>query len=251
MSKKVECGVPARLHPSSNHNERGDLPIDMLLLHYTGMESEEAAVSRLCDPRAEVSAHYLVKEDGEILQMVPESRRAWHAGKSYWKGDRDINACSIGIEIVNGGHDFGRPAYPQVQIDAVIALCKDIIARHNIPAYRVLAHSDVAPSRKKDPGELFPWLELARAGVGNAIEPVEANNSVVFQLGDEGAPVDAIQSLLGLFGYEVMPTGVFDHATKRAVTAFQRHYRPQVVDGAADAQTVATLHTLLKSLPSL
>ncbi|WP_310619065.1 peptidoglycan recognition protein family protein [Flexibacterium corallicola] len=251
MNKKVECTVPARLHPSPNHNERGEAAIDMIILHYTGMDTAELAISRLCDPRAEVSCHYLIHEDGGILQMVPESRRAWHAGKASWKGQTNINERSIGIEVVNAGHARGVPDYPQVQVDAVIALVKDIGARHAIAPERVLGHSDVAPSRKEDPGEHFPWDQLAAANIGHYIKPVEINSSSFFQLGDEGQPVEAIQSLLGLYGYDVMPTGVYDTATFDAVTAFQRHYRPKVVDGIADAQTIATLHALLAALPKL
>lgn len=250
MSIRPECGVPAQLKPSPNHNERA-LDIDMLVLHYTGMPDHEAALARLCDPRSEVSAHYVVMEDGKIYQCVPEGRRAWHAGRAWWRGETDINSCSIGVEIANAGHDGGLPDFPEVQIEAVVALCKDIVARHGIPAHRVLAHSDVAPDRKMDPGEKFPWQRLHEAGVGHYMESVEPQGAGFFQRGDEGTPVEAIQALLGLYGYHVQQTGVFDQKTHQAVVAFQRHYRQTSVDGVADPETVTLLHGLLKTLPSL
>jgi N-acetylmuramoyl-L-alanine amidase len=145
----------AAVIPSPNHDER-KLGVDLLLLHYTGMKTAADARARLIDPAAKVSSHYLVDEDGGIAQLVPEARRAWHAGLSSWKSVTDINSCSVGIEIVNPGHEFGYRDFPEAQIEAVIALCRDIVARHSIPARRVLAHSDVAPARKEDPGERFP-----------------------------------------------------------------------------------------------
>ncbi|KZK80450.1 N-acetylmuramoyl-L-alanine amidase AmiD precursor [Pseudovibrio sp. Ad13] len=251
MSVKTECAVPARLRPSPNHNERRAPTVDMLILHYTAMESAEKAVSWLCDPRSEVSCHYLVDELGMVTQMVPESRRAWHAGVSSWKGEDDLNSRSIGIEISNlGDQEEGTQGYPDVQIEAVIALARDICERNSISPERVLGHSDVAPSRKQDPGRHFPWARLAEAGVGHYIEPVELEASSFFQEGDEGQPIEALQSLLGLYGYDVLVSGVFDEKTKYAVEAFQRHFRPAKVDGIADAQTIATLHSLLKKLKS-
>ena len=249
MSVKTECVVPARLRPSPNHNERRTPAVDMLILHYTAMESAEKAVSWLCDPRSEVSCHYLVDELGMVTQMVPESRRAWHAGVSSWKGEDDLNSRSIGIEISNPGDlEEGTQEYPDTQIEAVIALAKDICERHNIAPERVLGHSDVSPSRKLDPGRHFPWARLAEAGVGHFIEPVDIEASSFFQEGDEGQPIEALQSLLGLYGYDVMVNGVFDEKTRFAVEAFQRHFRPAKLDGIADAQTIATLHSLLQKL---
>lgn len=251
MSVKTECALPARLRPSPNHNERRVPAVEMLILHYTAMESAEKAISWLCDPRSEVSCHYLVDEQGMVTQMVPESRRAWHAGASRWKGHEDLNSRSIGIEIANAGDlEEGTQEYPNVQIEAVIALAKDICERHNIAPELVLGHSDVAPSRKKDPGRHFPWARLAAAGVGHYIEPMDIDASSFFQEGDEGQPIEALQSLLGLYGYDVMVSGVFDEKTRHAVEAFQRHFRPAKVDGIADAQTIATLHGLLKQLKS-
>lgn len=252
MSVVSDTRVKARVHPSPNHGERAEnTKIDMLLLHYTGMESTEAALARLCDPRAEVSAHYLVDEAGGIVQCVPEARRAWHAGKSVWKGTTDINSRSIGIEISNPGHDGGYPAFPAVQIAAVIELAADICARHRIAPWHVLGHSDVAPERKMDPGEKFPWAKLAEHGIGHYVEPVPATAAILMQEGESGQPVEAIQSMLGLYGYRVTVTGQFDTTTRLAVTAFQRHFRPERVDGVVDASTVKTLHALLAGLPSL
>ena len=160
-----------QVRPSPNHDER-TLPADMLLLHYTGMTSTAVAIERLCDPAAKVSSHYVAEESGNVLQLVPETRRAWHAGLSSWEGVSDVNARSIGIEIANPGHSYGYPDFPEAQIMAVIALCRDIVARHRIRADRVLAHSDVAPQRKLDPGEKFPWATAAprrRRRLGRAV----------------------------------------------------------------------------------
>ena len=157
--------------PSPNHGDRRGRAVDSIVLHYTGMSTGAAALARLCDPTTDVSCHYFVGCEGHIAQLVPEPRRAWHAGRSVWFGETDMNAVSIGIEIVNAGHDGGCPPYPDPQIDAVIALCRDIVGRHTIPAARVLGHSDIAPDRKIDPGEWFPWARLAAGGVGVWIEP--------------------------------------------------------------------------------
>ncbi|WP_434050867.1 MAG: N-acetylmuramoyl-L-alanine amidase [Roseibium sp.] len=251
MSVATDTGVTARVHPSPNHGERAPgAPIDMLILHYTGMQSGDEALQRLCDPRAEVSAHYLVHEDGEILQCVPEARRAWHAGKSFWKGETDVNSRSIGIEIVNPGHEFGYRAFPVRQIDAVAALAKDICRRHDILPWMVLAHSDISPERKEDPGELFPWKRLAEAGVGLYVEPHQIVAGLLMQEGDQGQPVEALQSMLGLYGYDIDINGTFDAKTRHAVTAFQRHFRPDKLDGVADHSTIETLTSLLRKLPS-
>ncbi|MCC4243069.1 peptidoglycan recognition protein family protein [Stappia indica] len=250
MGVKTDTGLPARLRPSPNHNDRAG-PVSLLLLHYTGMTSGEEALQRLCDPRAEVSAHYVVDEDGTILQLVPESRRAWHAGRSYWKGERDINSRSIGIEIVNPGHENGYRPFPEAQVAAVIELARDICARHGIAPQDVLGHSDVAPDRKEDPGELFPWDRLAGAGVGLHVPPEPVSGGRFFQQGDGGQPVEALQSMLALYGFEMPITGVFDERTRAAVAAFQRHHRQERVDGIADMSTIATLHRLLQKVPQL
>ena len=235
--------------PSPNFGARKDgLTPNLLLLHYTGMESAEAARDWLLNPESEVSSHYLVLEDGGIVQMVAEEHRAWHAGNSVWKGLRDINSASIGIEIANGGHPAGLPDFPEPQISALITLCKDIIARHGILPERVLGHSDVAPVRKVDPGERFPWQRLAEAGVGHWVEPSPIASGRYFQRGDGGPPVEALQAMLGYYGYDTPVSGEFCARTEGDVAAFQRHFRPERVDGVADFSTIDTLHRLLKAL---
>jgi N-acetylmuramoyl-L-alanine amidase len=244
-----DCTVAASLSPSPNHDARPDeQEIDILLLHYTGMASAEEALERLTSAESKVSCHYLVHEDGGVVQMVPEARRAWHAGLGAWAGDSDINARSIGIEIVNPGHEFGYRPFPDVQIQSVIMLAKDIFARYGIPAERVLAHSDIAPRRKTDPGELFPWGTLAAAGVGHWTEPASISGGRFLSEGDRGEPVEALQAMLALYGYGMDINGHFDAATKSVVEAFQRHFRPARVDGIADASTVTTLRNLLASM---
>ncbi|TPW29284.1 N-acetylmuramoyl-L-alanine amidase [Pararhizobium mangrovi] len=236
--------------PSPNHGERADgRAPDMLLLHYTGMASGTDALSRLRSSESDVSAHYVVFEDGTIHQLVAETRRAWHAGKSLWAGEHDINSCSIGIEIVNPGHDGGLPPFADAQIAAVVALCRDCRKRWSVPGERVLAHSDVAPSRKCDPGERFPWSVLAENGVGHWVEPSAMRSGRYFQAGESGQPIEALQSMLSLYGYGVEPDGHFGARTEAVVTAFQRHFRPERVDGVADAGTIDTLHRLLSTLP--
>jgi N-acetylmuramoyl-L-alanine amidase len=236
--------APARVVASPNHDERTSA-IDILLLHYTGMKSGEAACARLCDPVVKVSSHYLVHEDGRLDQLVPEARRAWHAGVGSWHGMTDINSRAIGIEIVNPGHDFGYRDFPDLQIEAVIALCRDILKRHPIPATRVLAHSDIAPGRKQDPGEKFPWARLAAAGIGRWVEPMPIGADTGLQPGDRGAQVADLQRALARFGFAADVTHVYDPSTADIVTAFQRHFRPARVDGLADASTRNTLARLL------
>lgn len=237
--------------PSPNHEERAaGTPVDILLLHYTGMESGEAAIERLRDavnpPR--VSSHYVVRENGEILRLVEEEHRAFHAGVSSWAGATDINSRSIGIEIVNGGHDFGCPPYPAAQMQAVIALSQDILARWPaIRPARVIGHSDVAPLRKQDPGEWFDWKALAAAGVGLWVEPAALRAGPVLREGDQGAAVEAIQAGLARYGYGIKVDAVFGEETKAVVTAFQRHFRPAQVDGEADMSTRETLVRLLSA----
>lgn len=237
------------LAPSPNHGERR-AAIDMLLLHYTGMESAEAAIERLRTAEAEVSAHYVVLEDGTIIQMVPEIRRAWHAGISSWEGITDINSRSIGIEIANPGHAFGYPDFPEKQVIAAAALCRDILSRHPIRADRVLAHSDVAPRRKGDPGEKFPWQLLHHAGVGHLVHEAPLSGGRFFMLGDSGEPVAAIQSMLALYGYGIAITGFYDEETQAVVRAFQRHFRRARVDGVADGSTLITLRQLIATRPA-
>ena len=240
----------ARVKPSPNHDERKSA-IDMIVLHYTGMKSGEDALARLTDAAAKVSSHYLVYEDGAIDQLVPEAQRAWHAGLSSWKGVTDINSCSIGIEIVNPGHEFGYRDFPDVQIDGVIALCRDISARHQIPVARVLAHSDIAPARKQDPGEQFPWARLAAAGVGLWVEPSPLTQGTTLKPDDRGPQVAELQRALARFGYAADVTHLYDRTTTEIVTAFQRHFRPARHDGIADRSTFATLQRLLTASPPI
>ena len=238
--------LASKVAPSPNHDARtSGVPADMIILHYTGMSSGEAALQRLCDPASKVSCHYLVFEDGAIVQLVPETRRAWHAGVSAWKDETDINRRSVGIEIVNPGHDLGYPDFPAAQIAAVIALCGDIIARLSIPPERVLAHSDVAPARKPDPGEKFPWQRLAVAGVGLWIPPHPITDGPVIKPGAASDAVTKLQTALKAFGYGLAVSGRYDEATAQVIIAFQRHFRPARVDGLADVSTVETLHSLL------
>ncbi len=191
----------------------------------------------------------MVWEDGKIWQLIAESRRAWHAGASFWAGETDINSRSIGIELVNPGHDGGAPPFPRAQIDATIALVRDIAQRLRVAPQRILAHSDVAPARKKDPGEFFPWARLHEAGLGHWAPPAPIRPGPVFEPGAMGQPVAALQSMLAAYGYGVTANGGYDEATRDAVAAFQRHFRPERVDGIADCSTVETLRNLLGSLP--
>jgi len=238
-----------RASPNVTPRAGGRAP-DILILHYTGMRTAEAAIARLCDPAAEVSAHYVVDEDGRILKLVDERDRAHHAGVSFWKGERDVNSASIGVEIVNPGHEFGYRPFPDVQVEAVIALCRDILGRWPIPPERVLAHSDVAPTRKQDPGELFPWHRLAAAGVGRLVAEAPVEPGPSFGPGSEGPPVRAIQALFAHYGYGIELTGVYDTQTAAVVAAFQRHFRPALVDGVADRSTLDTLRRLSAGLAS-
>lgn len=218
---------------------------DLLLLHYTGMESSDGALAWLTTPESGVSCHYLIDEEGRIAQMVREDKRAWHAGQSHWAGEDDINSCSVGIEIHNPGHEFDYPAFPECQMQAVEALCLDILSRHAIPPERVLAHSDVAPARKADPGEKFDWARLAAAGIGAWVEPEPVGEDEGLDVGASGAEVESLQQALADYGYAVPVTGDYDDATRIVVTAFQRHFRPEKVDGRADNSTRLTLERLL------
>jgi N-acetylmuramoyl-L-alanine amidase len=229
--------------PSPNHDERPRDP-DMIVLHYTGMPTGEAALARLRDPAAKVSAHYLVEEDGRVFRLVAEERRAWHAGVSFWRGEVALNGCSIGIEVVNPGHEWGYRPFPEVQVGAVITLVADIRSRWSIPDERIVGHSDIAPRRKQDPGELFPWASLAAAGHGLWVEPSGAAGGSLGP-GDAGAEVASLRTALARLGYDCPPDDMFDDDLAITVTAFQRHWRPASVDGVADADTLARLSALL------
>jgi N-acetylmuramoyl-L-alanine amidase len=255
-SPRPDSRHAAKVFPSPNHGPRKHADgaecraPDMLILHYTGMPEAGQALQWLCNPASNVSCHYFVFENGHTLQLVPEGRRAWHAGVSSWKGDGDINSASIGVEIANPGHPGGLPDYPEAQIVAVMALCRDICARWRIPPERVLAHSDVAPGRKIDPGENFPWRRLSEAGVGLWIEPAPLGAGRFFSRGDEGPPVEALQAMFALFGYGAPVSGVFCERTEAVVAAFQRHWRPDRIDGVADASTITTLRDLIRATPA-
>ena len=235
---------------SPNFDERkGGRRPDMILLHYTGMQSGDAALKTLTTAASKVSAHYVVFEDGRIIQCVPEARRAWHAGESSWAGETDINSCSIGIEIVNPGHEFGYPDFPLRQTAAVISLCKSIIIRRGpINGDRILAHSDVAPARKQDPGEKFPWGLLSDSNVGHWVRaaPLDLEGTSL-KPGDRGDAVIRLQRTLRMYGYGITDTGSYDDATQKVVRAFQRHFRQARVDGLADPSTLLTLRALIET----
>lgn len=225
--------------PSPNFDSRDGTAADMLILHYTGMKNGAAALQRLCDPSAKVSAHYLVHEDGRVLQLVDEANRAWHAGVACWAGASNINSRSIGIELVNPGHDYGYRPFSGAQIAALLNLCADIRSRHDIQSRHVLGHSDVAPLRKQDPGELFPWQKLAAQGLG--VWPTDTESTIQ----DD---TSALQKALQSAGYCLGTTDWSDDHLRQVVTAFQRHYRPEKIDGVADLETRQRLAGLLAAL---
>ena len=215
--------------PSSNFDVRA-LPVSMIVLHYTGMQSAAAALDRLADPQAKVSAHYVVAEDGVVVRMVDEANRAWHAGKSWWRGITDVNSTSVGIEIVNPGHEFGYRPFPEPQMAAVEALVRDIAARWRVLPAMTVGHSDIAPARKDDPGELFDWPRLARAGLAETIPSARTDPNWT----DAGFTV-----ALGRYGYDVTDPVA-------AVVAFQRRFRPRDIGGAIDGECRAILLALLR-----
>ncbi len=224
--------------PSPNHDERlpedggGAVVVDMLVIHYTGMMPDARALDWLCDPASGVSAHYFIDEAGVACRLVPENRRAWHAGVSAWRGAADINSRSIGIELSNPGHEFGYRDFPPPQIDALVTLTRDIVARHPIPRRNVVGHSDIAPARKIDPGERFPWRQLAEVGFG--LWPNQDTDS---------AAANDVAAMLTAYGYDADNNALAD-----VVAAFQRHFRPERFDGVADDETRARLAALLGSV---
>ena len=233
----MDSVMKLRDRPSPNFDARpGAGTVEMLILHYTGMRTAGEALDRLCDPAAKVSAHYLIEEEGAVWRLVDEAQRAWHAGVSRWRDCRDINALSIGIELVNPGHEFGYRAFPEAQMQALEELAQGILKRHTIPPRAVLGHSDVAPQRKQDPGELFDWPRLARAGIGlwpdfSAEAPVPATTL-------------EIQEGLRAIGYDCPLSDALDEPTQAVVAAFQRHFRPARCDGTPDAETAALIAAL-------
>ncbi len=237
------------VRPSPNQGERrGYTQADCLILHYTGMPTAEGALQRLCAEEAQVSSHYFVFEDGRIAQLVPEARRAWHAGASFWAGETDLNSASIGIEIANPGHEGGAPPFPAAQMAALTRLCADILRRRAIAPARVLAHSDIAPGRKIDPGENFPWDQLAAEGLCLPDPQTAPRDGLTLARGATGAPVLALQNALARFGYRATASGRYDAATETVIAAFQRRFRRMRVDGIADVETRDRLAALAQSL---
>lgn len=229
--------------PSPNHDTRGGQAIDILLLHYTGMPSGEEALERLCDPNAEpgrVSAHYCIDEDGAVYRLVPEAQRAWHAGVASWAGDSNINARSIGIELVNPGHEFGYRPFPEAQMTSLIELSQEILRRQTIPPHRVLGHSDVAPLRKEDPGELFDWQGLAAAGIGIWPEVEDLPTKA-----DQPCDIAELQTMLQQYGYQTPQDGVLTEDARSVIRAFQRHFLPKRLSGDPDLATYRQLERLL------
>lgn len=222
---------------------------DMIVLHYTGMANAASACDWLCNPRSGVSCHYLVDAPGNITQMVGEEMRAWHAGVSSWGGDNDINSRSIGIEIDNPGHSAGYPDFPVAQMRAVIALCHDIVSRHDVRPRNILGHSDVAPGRKIDPGEKFAWRWLHREGIGHWVEPEAITGGAILRVGDRGPAVAELKAALAEYGYGATLDEEYNSALQTVVTAFQRHFRPAQIDGNADRSTIETLRRLCGALP--
>ncbi|MFV3128312.1 N-acetylmuramoyl-L-alanine amidase [Niveispirillum sp. KHB5.9] len=237
-------------HPSPNHGPRRiDGPPDMLILHYTGMRDGASALARMCDPESQVSAHYMVEEDGRVFQLVADDRRAWHAGASFWAGETDINSRSIGIELVNPGHEWGYRPFPEAQMRALAGLCSHLLTLYPIPAHHVLGHSDIAPSRKQDPGELFDWLGLAMAGIGLWPDPRPADG-MAWEKGE-------IALLLQKFGYPLAADGIswaehhahgksWDESAEAALRAFQRHWVPASLGKGIDRDSVAALRALVR-----
>ncbi|NVJ70081.1 MAG: N-acetylmuramoyl-L-alanine amidase [Alphaproteobacteria bacterium] len=232
--------------PSPNWNERPHgAAIDTVVIHYTGMRSGEEALERLCDPLAEVSAHYLVEEDGRLFKLVEEEKRAWHAGVSAWRGQENLNHTSIGIELVNPGHEFGYREFPGPQIETLLTLLSGLKTRHTISVEGFVGHSDIAPDRKTDPGELFPWRRLAQAGFGLWSDAEAQSTEMLASIGDYGRNVAMLNKQLGIIGYHLNDAEKFDVATECAVRAFQAHWRPETVSGCYDRGTAARLHDIV------
>lgn len=232
--------------PSPNYDSRRDHGVSILVLHYTGMKTADEALGRLTDASSKVSAHYTIDEAGQVYAHVAEDQRAWHAGASSWRGITDVNSASIGIELVNPGHEFGYRPFAEMQMMALIDLCHGILSRHKIPARNVVGHSDVAPARKADPGELFDWQRLALAGIGVPVLCVKTSASgESLQIGDSGQAVADYRLALSTYGYGLDQGDDFDENARLVTQAFQRHFRPQRIDGVADIETQQILRTLL------
>ena len=230
---------------SPNFNDRDpSVPLRYIVLHYTGMPTGAAAIQRMCDPAAKVSAHYMIEEDGQVIQLVDESKRAWHAGHSAWGETTDMNSASLGIELVNPGHQNGYRPFPAIQISVLKVVMKGVIERHAMnPKTAPLAHAEIAPERKEDPGEFFPWRELADSGLGLWPTPQPA---------DYGhADDDVVQDMLRTIGYPCPPSGFYDRATRSALLAFQRRYEPDNLTGTPERETIARLRALARMLKSV
>lgn len=249
----ADSALASRVVPAVNvEARRGGLRPRLLILHYTGMRSAEKAVHWLACAESRVSCHYVIDEGGGVTQLVPEALRAWHAGVAHWRSESDINSASIGIEIQNPGHELGYSDFPAAQMEAVAALGRDIVRRHGMSPWDVLAHSDVAPSRKIDPGEKFDWRFLHERGVGHWVEPAAIDASEAgLAAGAAGREVLEVQTALRSYGYGIKPTGVLDPETWFALRAFQLHFRPSRVDGALDTSTRMTLERVLAALPAV
>jgi N-acetylmuramoyl-L-alanine amidase len=262
MSRQPHTQDPAMFQPDSPHvnaivpainvePRRDGLTPRYLIQHYTGMSSGQKAVAWLACAQSQVSCHYVIDEIGHVTQLVPEGLRAWHAGVSHWAGATDLNSASIGIEIQNPGHEHGYPEFSSAQMAAVADLSRDVVARHGILSQDVLAHSDIAPGRKIDPGEKFDWCWLHAQGVGHWVEPVAVDpNDAGFERGHFGAAVRQAQSALRAYGYGVEVTGTLDPHTANVLRSFQLHFRPARVDGLLDQSTLLTLDKLLSALVS-
>ena len=247
MILEPDSGLVDALHPSPNVEERRDgCRPDMVVLHYTGMSSAEKAIGWLANPQSKVSCHYVIDEAGRITQMVAECARAWHAGASCWKGASDLNSLSIGIEIQNPGHEHGYPAFPPAQMQAVAALCRDISERWSVRPERILAHSDIAPGRKIDPGEKFDWAYLAARGVGHWVEPAAL---VDWAMSDASSSIDEALELMRTYGYGIDNPGR-DDWNSVLLRTFQMHFRPLLADGRLDTGTLDTLRRLVAALPA-
>lgn len=229
-------------YSSPNFDERDPaVPLQFVVLHYTGMKNGTEALERLCDVKSKVSAHYVIEEDGRVFKLVDDGKRAWHAGKSTWHGITDMNSASIGIELVNPGHQFGYRPFPASQITALKELLGGLVKQHGLsPTKSLVAHADIAPNRKEDPGELFPWQELATAGFGLWPQPQES---------DYGHADDSeVQNMLGAIGYDCPRSGAYDRETRPALIAFQRHYEPNNLTGTPERETIARLRALVRML---
>lgn len=235
-------------NPSPNFDERG-CSVSHIILHYTDMPDAQAALARLCDREAKVSAHYLIRRDGHVFQLVDENKRAWHAGVSFWCGETDMNSASIGIELDHDGHDASgkMAAFPATQMQALIALLEDVTARHAIDRHNIMGHSDIAPGRKIDPGEAFDWAALAEAGFGLWLHDVKIENVQALAEGSTDKAVVPLQKALAAFGYQIEATGEYDAQTQAVVIAFQRHFRPTKIGGIADAETQSLIYAYCRA----